>query len=166
MRRRFAKSFTTTRAGCTTLTERTRSSGELGRRERPPINYDNEFFWDGIQEGTLRIQRCSDCGRFRYPAIPSCSRCHSLTWETIESDGRGAIYSYVTVHHPPTPGFALPYVVVLVELDEGVRLPISSSTMTPEELTIGARVEIGFTRDGDFVFPDVHLASSAKRGEK
>ena len=68
------------------------------------------------------------------------------------------MYSYVTVHHPPTPGFVLPYVVILVELDEGVRLPISSSTIRPEELAIGAQVEIVFTSDGDFVYPDVRLA--------
>jgi uncharacterized OB-fold protein len=76
------------------------------------------------------------------------------------------IFSYVTVHHPPTPGFALPYVVVLVELDEGVRLPISSSLIGPEQLAIGAKVEIVFTSDGEFMYPDVQLATSAQEVAK
>jgi uncharacterized OB-fold protein len=137
-----------------------------GRRERPPINFDNEFFWDGIQERTLLIQRCSDCGRPRYPAIPSCFECHSLNWTASESNRRGSIYSYVVVHHPPTPGFELPYVVILVELDEGIRIPIASSTIRPEELAIGTHVVVGFTKDEDFLYPDVHLASSTPEGER
>jgi uncharacterized OB-fold protein len=135
-------------------------------RERPSINCDNEFFWCGMRQGKLRIQRCIDCGLLRYPAIPSCSVCHSLAWDTIDSNRRGKIYSYVTVHHPPTPGFVTPYVVILVELSEGVRIPISSSTITPGELGIGVPVEIVFTSDGDFVYPDVCLASSAQEAEK
>jgi uncharacterized OB-fold protein len=56
--------------------------------------------------------------------------------------------------------------VILVELEEGVRLPISSSRIRPEELAIGAQVEIVFTRDGDFVYPDVRLARSAQQVAK
>ena len=36
--------------------------------------------------------------------------------------GSGSIYSYIVHHHPPIPGFTLPYVVVLVDLVEGIRM--------------------------------------------
>jgi uncharacterized OB-fold protein len=50
-----------------------------------------------------------------------CSECQSLEWEATESSGRGWIYSWVVSHHPTEPD-AEPRVVVLVELEEGVRL--------------------------------------------
>jgi hypothetical protein len=56
--------------------------------------------------------------------------------------------------------------VILVELDEGIRIPIASSTIRPEELAIGTHVVVGFTKDEDFLYPDVHLASSTPEGER
>ena len=51
-----------------------------------------------------------------------CPHCHSLEWDAIEASGRGTVYSFVMPHHPPLPFFETPYIVVLVELEEGVRL--------------------------------------------
>lgn len=117
------------------------------RRPRPAISDDTRFFWDGLRVGELRIQRCASCGALRHPPRPMCGRCRSLESDHVVASGRGTVYSHVTHHHPPLPAPAPPFVVVLVELDEGVRLV---SNLEGAEPAIGQRVRAEFydARDG------------------
>ena len=88
----------------------------------PPVtDADNRFFWEGVREGRLLIQRCTSCGALRQPPGPMCPHCQSLSWEAVEASGRGTIYSWVVSRHPTEPD-AEPRTVVLVDLEEGVRL--------------------------------------------
>jgi uncharacterized protein len=124
------------------------------RRPRPPINRDNAFFWDGVDAGELRIQRCTQCGALRHPPRPMCGSCQSTEFDVVVSSGRGTIYSYAVHHHPPLPGIDLPLVVILVELEEGVRIVSSLDGATPEAVAIGLPVEVVFTQvDEDLTLP-------------
>ena len=62
-------------------------------RPQPPINRDNAFFWEGVEAGELRIQRCGNCGRLRHPPRPMCGSCRSTEWDTVTASGRGEVYS-------------------------------------------------------------------------
>ena len=115
-----------------------------GRRPRPAMNDDTAFFWDGAKAGELRIQRCGSCGVLRHPPRPACGACGSLEWDTVAASGRGSVYSYVVHHHPPVPGFAPPFVVVLVELEEGVRVVSNLVGVEPAAVEIGQPVEAAF----------------------
>lgn len=113
-------------------------------RPVPPINRDNEFFWDGVAAGRLLIQRCGECGELRHPPRPMCGVCRSTEWDTVEASGRGEIYSYVVHHHPPLPGVETPHPVVLVELEEGVRIVSNVEGLAPDDVSIGMPVELAF----------------------
>lgn len=89
--------------------------------EAPVVSPDDTFFWDGVAERRLLIQRCADCGALRHPPAPMCGECGSLRWDTQQSTGRGVVYSWIESHHPNRPDEE-PRIVVLVELEEGVRL--------------------------------------------
>jgi uncharacterized OB-fold protein len=84
-----------------------------------------------------------------------CPKCRSLDWEAIESSGRGTVYSYVMPHQPRFPFFDYPYVVVLVELEEGVRLVSNLTGIDPPDVTVGMPVEVYYQTfdgaDGDLV---------------
>ena len=95
---------------------------DLGTRPSPPIGRDNAYFWEGVEAGELRLQRCNACGVVRHPPSPLCDRCGSSDMGYVVSSGRGVIYSHVTHHYPKLPGVQLPHVVLLVELEEGVRI--------------------------------------------
>ena len=82
---------------------------------------DARFFWAGAADDRLLIQRCAQCGVLRHPPAPMCGRCGALEWDTVESSGRGRIYTWITSRHPNRPDEP-PRVVILVELEEGVRL--------------------------------------------
>ncbi len=121
---------------------------------RPVISKDTEFFWEGAAAGELRIQRCGACHRLRHPPGPACPGCGALKPEYVVASGLGEVYSYVVHHHPPVPGRELPFVIALVELNEGVRLLAELVDMPAGEVRIGLPVRIGFNRmDAELTMP-------------
>lgn len=113
-------------------------------RPRPSVNQDNAFFWEGVDAGELRIQRCQECQRLRHPAQPACPSCGSLRWDWIVAAGRGEVFSFVVHHHPPLPGFEPPYVVAVVALDEGVRMVGEVVDCDRTQVEIGMPLEVRF----------------------
>jgi uncharacterized OB-fold protein len=71
------------------------------------------------------------------------------------------VYSYVVHHHPPVPGHRCPFVVVLVELPEGVRMVGELLDASPDEVRIGAPVRVEFVRiDDELTLPAWRLGPS------
>lgn len=129
-------------------------------RPRPSINRDNRFWFDGVAEGRLLIQRCTGCGDLRHPPGPVCPSCHSFDWDTVEASGRGTVYSYVINHHPPFPAFDYPLAVALIELEEGTRLVSNVVGIDPEAIEVGQDVEVDFVRyDDELTLPVFRPAS-------
>jgi uncharacterized OB-fold protein len=87
----------------------------------PIVHTDDRYFWDGVAEHRLLIQRCTACGTLRHPPSPMCGNCGSLEWDTQEASGRGVVLTWLLSRHPNAPDENA-RVVVLVELDEGVRV--------------------------------------------
>ncbi|TMR03676.1 hypothetical protein ETD83_10115 [Actinomadura soli] len=87
----------------------------------PDITPRNKPFWDGCAAGELRLQKCADCGRYRFPDAPVCPEClsSSASWET--ASGAGTIWSWCTMHQKYFAAFAdeVPYRLVYVRLAEG-----------------------------------------------
>ena len=116
---------------------------------RPAITHDNAHFWRGIGERRLLIQKCDACATLRHPPAPTCSECGSLDWGTIEASGAGMVHSYVVMHEPRLPAFEYPLLILLVELDEGVRVLAHSDTITAEAVEIGQRVQAHYVEIED-----------------
>ncbi|MFE4855985.1 bifunctional MaoC family dehydratase N-terminal/OB-fold nucleic acid binding domain-containing protein [Streptomyces sp. NPDC056670] len=124
------------------------------RRPRPVVNRDNAGFWAGVAEHRLLVQRCGDCAELRFPWLPGCHACGSARWDTVEASGRGTVYSYVVMHHPPFPAFDPPYAVGLIELAEGVRIVSNVVGAAPDEVRIGMPVRLEFLRvDAELELP-------------
>ncbi|HET6874486.1 MAG TPA: OB-fold domain-containing protein [Acidimicrobiales bacterium] len=120
----------------------------------PAINPDTAFFWEGTMARELRIQRCSSCRTLRHPPSPACGRCGSLEWDYVVSAGRGRVYSYVVHHHPPVPPHTTPFVVALVEMEEGTRIVGNLLGVSPDSVHVGQPVRLRFeTVADDLVLP-------------
>src|SRR3981081_3031404 len=93
--------------------------------ERPyPIpDRDTKPFWEAAREGRLVLPRCLAWRRFHFYPRAICPHCMGERVEGVTASGRGSIYSFTVVHRPP-PGFEdeAPYMVALVDLEEGVRM--------------------------------------------
>lgn len=124
---------------------------------RPAITHDNAFFWEGLKQRKLLIQSFN--GRLVHPPMPACPETGSLEWTTVEASGRGTIHSFVVMHQPQLPGFEYPLPVVLVELEEGVRIVANMVDAKPEDVAIGKAVTVDFVEvEPDYVLPAFRLA--------
>ena len=90
----------------------------------PEADLDTRWWWEALGEGRLELPHCRSCGRTFFPPQPNCPHCGSSDWDRIEASGKGTIYSWVIIHLPFDPAFAeeVPYPILAVELEEGVRL--------------------------------------------
>jgi uncharacterized OB-fold protein len=123
------------------------AAADLGERPQPAIGRDNAFFWEGIEAGELRLQKCNACGLVAHPPQPLCGSCGSSDQGYVVSTGRGVVYSHVTHHYPPLPGVERPHTVLLVELEEGVRLVSEwAAGVEVESVRIGQSVQVAFTK--------------------
>lgn len=119
----------------------------VGERPTPAIGRDNAFFWEGVEAGELRIGTCQACGQLHHPPQPICRSCGSTDMGFTVSSGKGVVYSHVTHHYPKLPGVELPHTVLLVELEEGVRLVSEwAAGEAPETTYIGQQVQAAFTK--------------------
>lgn len=111
----------------------------------------------------LHLQRCRSCELVRYPPTTGCPWCGhpDALWAPVEA--RGAVFTYAEVHHAIQPAFAahLPYLVLIVELDDQKGAPgehdalrlagnlvTEAGELAPPEMVaevgIGTRVRIVF----------------------
>lgn len=137
------------------MTVRLNEAPTAGPIEPAPDGVDAPY-WHGLAEGELRIQQCRSCGRHVWTPQHMCRWCGGtdLVWRPIAAVG--TVYSWTRTHHAFTPELeaAVPYVVVLVELDEA-----------PEVRLLGMLVDddIG-PRIGDRVQGVIQTASDLTSG--
>jgi len=129
------------------------------KKPLPPITPETRPFWDGCASGELRYQVCVGCGAVQRLPRTRCASCHGDALEWRRSAGRGRILSHTTVHRAPTPAFRddVPYVIALVDLDEGFRLMVNVAGGEQPGLAIGAPVDIGFRSVDGCVLPEARL---------
>jgi uncharacterized OB-fold protein len=113
---------------------------------RPRVDFDNQGFWEGIKQHKLVFQKCKVCGLLLHRPRPMCPKCNSMEMEWIPSSGKGHIYSWVNFVYANAayPGITVPYLVVLVEMLEGVRIISNMHGVTREEIYVGMPVEVVF----------------------
>jgi uncharacterized OB-fold protein len=110
----------------------------------PVLNEDTRSFWNGCKEHQLRFQKCKDCGHIRWPVSLICPECYSQNTEWIVAGGKGKIYTFVVYHMAYHQGFEndLPYVVAIVELEEGPHILTNIVGCSPDEVKCDMRVEL------------------------
>ena len=121
---------------------------------------DEVFFWEGVDQGRLLAQKCGDCGVLRHPPVPICPSCQSLAWTAQVLCGRGRVRGWIVSKHPSRPDES-PRIVVLVDLEEGIRLV--SNMEGADQVEIGAPVEVAFREVGGSTLPQFRLTTGAGR---
>jgi uncharacterized OB-fold protein len=120
----------------------------------PVIDDDSRPYWDGARAHRLMLQRCATCARAIFYPRSVCPHCGSTDLDWFEASGTGTVHSFTVARRPAGPAFAdaVPLVIALVDLDEGVRM-LSNVRADPADMTIDARVTVWF----DDVTPEVTL---------
>lgn len=123
-------------------------------RPLPKPTPETAHFWAGTAGGELRLQRCRACARVYFPPQPFCPACASGDVEVVRASGRGSLYGYVITHRA-APGFTAPYVIAVVELEEGPRLLTNLVGVEPDpaRLPLDLPVEVVFEPAGEVTVP-------------
>lgn len=124
----------------------------------PRIDDENRPFWQGCKEHRLLVQRCSACGRWRWPPAEICPGCLSWDYSWEELGGAGSVVTFVVAHRAFQPSFEpdVPYVIADVALEgtDGHVVFVTNIIGCPWD-----RVHVGMpvTVDFDDVTPEVSL---------
>ncbi len=115
-------------------------------KPKPVLDGTTAEFYRFCQQGELRFQRCSACGTWRHPPRVLCAHCGSPRWTWERSSGRGRVFTWTVVHQAMHPAFApeVPYAVLVVETEEGVRVVSNLRGAAPDVLELDVPVEVAF----------------------
>lgn len=118
----------------------------------PIPSIESKPFWDAVQEHKLMMPKCDACGTVAFPPTVACAACEKADFTWTQMSGRGKVYSFVVYHRVYHPAFKdkVPYVVAVVELEEGPRIISNIVNMPIPEVTCEMPVSVVYAdqRDG------------------
>lgn len=112
----------------------------------PQADGSTQPYWDSLKAHQMKIQKCNDTGKFFfYPrGMSPFTLSDNVSWEPVS--GKGVVHAFTIIHQHRAAGFVdeLPYVVAMVELDEGARMMtnIVDVEPDPEHVKIGMPVDL------------------------
>ncbi|HSW04927.1 Zn-ribbon domain-containing OB-fold protein [Aquabacterium sp.] len=110
----------------------------------PAITDLTRPFWDAAAQSRLLLPLCNACTRHFFRPEVACTHCFATDWQWVQASGRGTLYSYSVVHKAPAPGFVMPLVLAVVELEEG---PVMFSNLVgcnDQDARIGMALQVRF----------------------
>jgi uncharacterized protein len=112
----------------------------------PTPTPETQPFWDGLKERRLRLQKCADCGKVRHYPRPMCDACWSMNTDWIDATGSGTVHSWTITHYAFHPGWKgeLPYILLTVDLPEGVRMNTQARGIAEDTLRVGLPVKVAY----------------------
>ena len=116
------------------------------KKPLPVPNLDSQAFWEGCKKHELLIPRCQNCGNYHFYPRFFCPKCLSNKLEWIKSSGKGKIYTFTIIERAGMEAFKeeVPYVLAIVELEEGVRMMSNIVKCGLDEIEIGMSLEVVF----------------------
>ena len=134
---------------------------EKPAKPRPRPAPESVPYWEAAKNHRLEIQRCNVCEHFWFPPSGSCPNCLASDFTWTQVSGNGKVYSFVTYHrvyHPAWEG-EMPYVVALIELEEGPRLLSNIVGIPHDQVQCEMPVKVVF----DDIAPGVSLPKFTPR---
>jgi len=131
---------------------------ELDRPLPHPLSPEAKPYWEGLKQGKLMLPECQDCRKTHFYPRVFCPHCHSRNLKWIEASGRGKLYAFEILHRSFNPAVKtpLPYVLAMIELQEGPRMLSNLVNVKPDPSMIRCDmpVEVVFTKLNDaFTIP-------------
>jgi len=119
-------------------------------------------YWDAAKEHRLMIQECVHCQTRQFYPREFCMTCLSDDVRWIECSGTGTVYTYTINRRAANEAMAqrVPYVVAVIDLDEGVRMMANIVDSLIETVRIGSRVQVCFEAVSEtIVLPQFRLVA-------
>ena len=116
------------------------------KKPLPLPAHESGPFWEGSKKHRLMIQKCAACETHRFPPSVTCAKCGETNSSWVESSGRGKVFSFVTFYRLYHKGWegGLPYVVAVIELEEGARILSNVIDIPVEKVVCDMPVKVVF----------------------
>ncbi|MDC3415855.1 Zn-ribbon domain-containing OB-fold protein [Aquibacillus salsiterrae] len=121
----------------------------------PTITPVSKPFWDALSQDEFVVQRCLDCTRWVFYPRNLCPHCWSNQLEWQQASGKARLKTWSIVHRPGHPAWqaVAPYVVAIVELEEGPSMMTHLLVDVKQKLDIGTPLELCLTKVNDRNMP-------------
>ncbi len=117
-------------------------------RPLPVSQPESDFYWEKAKAHELWLRKCNACESVYFYPRNICPKCFSRDVMWVQASGRGTLHTFGIVERGPTPTFRehVPYIVALVDLEEGPRLPTNLVGVEPDKdvVKIGMALEVTF----------------------
>ena len=130
--------------------------------EKPLPRMHNRYakdFYDGCKRQALLIQRCKDCGKFRFPPQPMCPHCNSMHQEWAPVSGQGKVYTFTVIpgFEPravpmatwPADGYPINVAVIELPDADGVHIVSNIIGCDVKDIRAGMPVQVVFDKVTD-----------------
>ncbi|MCY4449075.1 MAG: Zn-ribbon domain-containing OB-fold protein [Chloroflexi bacterium] len=109
---------------------------------------ESDYYWEKAQAHELWLRRCDACEQAYFYPRDFCPHCGSRDVSWVQASGRGTLHTFAIVHRAPVPAFRdhVPFVVAMVDLEEGPRIPTNLTGVEPDpaHIQVGMAVEVAF----------------------
>jgi uncharacterized protein len=119
-------------------------------RPLPLLDPVSTPYWEGTRRGELMYQECPQCGHRQFYPRFSCTRCTAdPEWKV--ASGTGTIHTFTVVRSTYAEPFRewAPFVVAIIEIDEGPRMTGNVVGRPVDDVRIGQRVQVSFVEAAD-----------------
>jgi uncharacterized OB-fold protein len=119
---------------------------QLGQAYALTRSPEADPFWAGCREGRLMLPWCPACRRHYFYPRALCPHCGSDEIDWKQASGKGSVYTFAVVRQPIERAFAdlVPYVIAIIELEEGVRMLSHVTSTDPNNVRCGMEVVVEF----------------------
>ena len=117
----------------------------------PVSNGDSKAYWAAARDRQLVIRKCNACGQMHFLPRHLCPACWSDDLAWVPAKGSGRVHSFTIIRRASAPAFAdkVPYVVALIELDEGPRMMANILGADALDVAIDDPVQVTFEDRGE-----------------
>ena len=115
-------------------------------RPDPIQRIDTAFFWDACERGEFVAQKCEPCNKLWHPPRPMCPDCHSVEKAQQKLSGKAKLLTWARQVRPGSFGFPESPIVILVELEEGLRMLSNLEGMNADDIEIGMDLMVDFAK--------------------
>ena len=109
---------------------------------------ESDFYWEKAQAHELWLRQCNACEHAYFYPRDFCPDCGTRDVSWVQASGRGTLHTFAIVHRAPVPAFRdhVPFVVAMVDLEEGARIPTNLVGVEPDpaHIRVGMAVEVAF----------------------
>ncbi|RLA39649.1 MAG: nucleic acid-binding protein [Gammaproteobacteria bacterium] len=131
------------------------SANPIPAKPQPRITPWAAPLWEACAQGKLSLPYCSQCEASFYYPRQWCPQCFNQDLSWLELSGRGKVYSFSVVHQSPLPSYQddVPYVLAIIELEEGPRMMTNILNCDVDKVRVDMPVEVTFEERGDMTIP-------------